>query len=133
MNVPLLLWILLGVAVAAVVAVAAGWLTLRWLRRSLVVKAFGPRLAQLSFRQKLGLAWALMRDPRIPLLVRAIPVLLVLYLAMPLDFIPDFLPVIGQLDDLLILVIGVGLIVRFVPRAVLESQIARAEGTGLAV
>jgi uncharacterized membrane protein YkvA (DUF1232 family) len=119
--------VLAAVLVALVVLALIAWLLLRRLRGNLIARAFGRRLTRLSFRQKLRLAWALVRDPRIPCAVRAIPVLLVLYLAMPLDLVPDFLPVIGQLDDLLILAIGAGLMVRFVPRAVLEEHIDRIE------
>ena len=74
-----------------------------------------------------GLPLALAREPRIPLAVRAIPPALILYLATPIDVIPDFIPVIGHLDDLFIVVIGIGLLLRFTPRYVLEEHIARLE------
>lgn len=107
--------------------VLLAWPLRRWLRDNPDATESGRRLHRLSFRQKLRLAGALVRDARIPLAVRAIPVLLVLYLAMPLDVIPDFLPVIGQLDDLLVLAIGVGLLIRFVPRTVLKDHLDRFE------
>jgi uncharacterized membrane protein YkvA (DUF1232 family) len=52
---------------------------------------------------------------------------LVLYLAMPLDLIPDFIPVIGHLDDLLIVLIGAGLLLRSIPRYVIEEHVSRYE------
>ncbi len=85
------------------------------------------RVIRLRLRDKLHLAVALAREPRIPLAVRAIPPALILYLATPIDVIPDFIPVIGHLDDLLIVVIGIGLLLRFTPRYVLEEHIARLE------
>ena len=46
------------------------------------------------------LTWRLIRDPRVPLWSKAIPVLAVAYVLSPLDLIPDFLIGLGQLDDL---------------------------------
>jgi uncharacterized membrane protein YkvA (DUF1232 family) len=67
---------------------------------------------------ELRLAWRLIREPRVPLVVKALPALAVLYVLSPLDFIPDVLPVIGQLDDLGILVLSVKLFLRMCPSAV---------------
>ena len=62
-----------------------------------------------------------------PLLVKAVIPALVAYLLMPLDIIPDFIPVIGQLDDLLLIALAVGLIFRFTPVELLEEHIRRLE------
>jgi len=48
----------------------------------------------------LRLTMRLLREPGVPVLTKAFPVLAALYVISPLDFVPDFLPVIGQLDDL---------------------------------
>ena len=53
-------------------------------------------------RDCLVLVRRLLRDPRVPRLRKLSLALLVAYLASPIDLIPDFLPVIGQLDDALI-------------------------------
>lgn len=60
---------------------------------------------------------------RAPLGVRVVLVLLVLYLASPIDLIPDFIPVLGQLDDLLVIAWGLRYIAKRVPElgALLES------------
>ena len=119
-------WIILAVATALVLAVAAAvW----WLRRAARPedRALIDRILRLSLRRKLRLAAALVREPRIPVLVRALPPALVLYLAMPLDIIPDFIPVIGHLDDVLVLLLGVAVLLRFTPSAVLEEHLARLE------
>jgi len=119
-------WILVVVVVAvALLAVGAAALLARGgddERKTLV-----GRIGRLSLRNKARLALALARDPRIPLGVRAIPPALVLYLAMPLDLIPDFIPVIGQLDDLLIVGLGIGLLIRFAPRESLAEHVERLE------
>jgi uncharacterized membrane protein YkvA (DUF1232 family) len=45
-------------------------------------------------------------DPRVPLALKLIPALAALYVAMPIDIGPDFIPILGQLDDVAILLIG---------------------------
>ena len=64
------------------------------------------------------------RDPpwHAKLLVAAV----VAYAVSPIDLIPDFIPVLGQLDDLLLLPIGIALAIRLVPPAVLEEKRAQA-------
>ncbi len=86
------------------------------------------RIGRLSLRNKGRLAVALVRDRRIPLAARAIPPALVLYLATPIDVIPDFIPVLGHLDDVLIVGLGIHLLLRFTPRAALSDQLLRLEG-----
>jgi uncharacterized membrane protein YkvA (DUF1232 family) len=67
------------------------------------------------------------RDPRTPILVRALAVLVAAYALSPIDLIPDFIPVIGYLDDLLLVPLGVALVVRLTPPVVLESARAQAQ------
>ena len=85
------------------------------------------RLQALPARSKLRLAWRLLRDQRMPLLVMAIIPAVVAYLLMPLDIIPDFIPVVGQLDDLLLIVLAVGLVLRLTPAELLEEHLRRLE------
>lgn len=61
------------------------------------------------------------RDPRTPFWLRAIAVLVAAYALSPIDLIPDFIPVIGYLDDLLLVPLGLALVVRLAPPIVLES------------
>ena len=68
-----------------------------------------------------------MDDDRIPLTARLIPPALVLYLAMPLDLVPDIIPVLGQLDDLLAVVVGVALLARLTPMGILEAHLGAIE------
>tara|TARA_R110002095_G_scaffold56949_1_gene48748 strand:- start:2584 stop:2964 length:381 start_codon:yes stop_codon:yes gene_type:complete len=55
------------------------------------------------------------RDKRTPLLAKAIAIGVVSYALSPIDLIPDFIPVIGYLDDLLIVPLGIVLAVRLIP------------------
>lgn len=66
------------------------------------------------------------RDPRMPMAVRALALLVAAYALSPIDLIPDFIPVLGYLDDLLLVPLGVALVVRLTPPAVLEAARARA-------
>jgi uncharacterized membrane protein YkvA (DUF1232 family) len=121
--------ILIGVAAGLIVLVAVLafllWFSAR--RQPEASKQIARRLLKLPLRANFKLAGRLLRDARVPLWVKAVVPLLILYLAMPLDIIPDFLPVIGHLDDLLILLVGVALFVRFTPVAVIEEHLAALE------
>jgi uncharacterized membrane protein YkvA (DUF1232 family) len=63
------------------------------------------------------LALRLFREPAVPLLAKAVPVLAAVYLIWPLDFLPDIFPVLGQVDDLGIVVAGIELFLRLCPDA----------------
>lgn len=67
------------------------------------------------------LTLALMRDPRVPVWTKAIPVLAVLYIISPFDFVPDLVPGLGQLDDLGIALAAMRLFESLSPDAVVRS------------
>lgn len=67
------------------------------------------------------------RDPRMPFQVRAIAMLVAAYAVSPIDLIPDFIPVIGFLDDLLLVPLGIALVIRLTPLDVLDSARAKAQ------
>ena len=67
------------------------------------------------------------RDPRTPWYARAVAGAVVAYALSPFDLIPDFIPVIGYLDDLVVVPLGVGLALRLVPPEVMRDCRARAE------
>lgn len=124
---PLWLWVIIAAVVALVLLALATWLLLRVLSEE--TRALAARVGRLPWRAKARLAWALFSDARVPLWLRAIIPALVLYLALPIDIIPDFIPVIGYLDDLLIVALAAGLIVRLAPRDVVEDHLSRLEAT----
>ncbi|RPI39115.1 MAG: DUF1232 domain-containing protein [Methanoregulaceae archaeon] len=66
-------------------------------------------------------------DPRIPWYAKAIIVLTVIYALSPIDLIPDFIPGIGYLDDLIIIPVGIALAVRLMPEDVWEEYRGRAK------
>ena len=67
------------------------------------------------------------RDPRVPWYAKALAAAVVAYAFSPIDLIPDFIPVLGYLDDLIILPIGLLLAVKMVPAPVLAECRAQAE------
>lgn len=65
-------------------------------------------------------------DPRVPWLARLMLAVVAAYALSPIDLIPDFIPVIGYLDDLLLVPVGIWLAVRLVPGPVWRDCRARA-------
>ncbi len=65
---------------------------------------------------------ALMADPRVPLQAKAVPGLAAAYLISPLDLIPAFIPVLGQLDDLAVMLLAVQTFKRMVPAELLAEH-----------
>lgn len=66
------------------------------------------------------------RDPETPLAVRALAIVVAAYALSPIDLIPDFIPVLGYLDDLLIVPLGLVVVIRLLPPHVLASSRAKA-------
>lgn len=66
------------------------------------------------------------RDPRVPWPAKLVAALVVAYAASPIDLIPDFIPVLGYLDDLIILPLGIVLAIRMIPAEVMQDCRARA-------
>jgi len=58
-------------------------------------------------------------DPRIPFVAKVVAIITVAYAFSPIDLIPDFIPVLGYLDDLLLLPFGIWLSIRLIPEEVL--------------
>ena len=67
------------------------------------------------------------KDPRVPWYAKALAAAVVAYAASPIDLIPDFIPVIGYLDDLVIVPLGIIIALKAVPKDVLGECRARAE------
>lgn len=70
--------------------------------------------------------WLAARDPRTPWHAKTLALLVAAYALSPIDLIPDFIPVIGYLDDLVIVPLGVLLVVRLVPPELMEEHRATA-------
>ena len=66
------------------------------------------------------------RDPRLPWHVRLLALAVAAYALSPIDLIPDFIPVLGYLDDLVLVPLGVALVVKLTPADVLADARERA-------
>ncbi len=61
------------------------------------------------------------RDPRVPWYVKAFGGLVVLYALSPIDLIPDFIPVFGYLDDLILIPLGIAITLEMIPAEVMAE------------
>jgi uncharacterized membrane protein YkvA (DUF1232 family) len=69
------------------------------------------------------------RDPRTPWYAKLLVAGIVAYAFSPIDLIPDFVPVLGYLDDLVLIPIGIALAIKLIPRSVLAECRERAQDT----
>jgi len=67
------------------------------------------------------------RDPRVPWFAKVIAALVAAYALSPIDLIPDFIPVLGYLDDVILVPLGIMLAVRLVPVDVMAELRAEAD------
>jgi uncharacterized membrane protein YkvA (DUF1232 family) len=70
--------------------------------------------------------WIAARDPRVPWYAKVLAAAVAAYALSPIDLIPDFVPVLGYLDDLLIVPAGIVLTVRLIPGGLIEEFRAEA-------
>jgi len=71
------------------------------------------------------------KDPRTPWYAKAVAAFVIAYALSPIDLIPDFIPVLGYLDDLIIVPAGVALLIKMIPKEVLEDCRDRARSRPL--
>ena len=71
--------------------------------------------------------WLAARDPRVSWYAKAVAGCVAAYALSPIDLIPDFIPVLGYLDDLIIVPLGILLVVALVPPGILAEHRATAE------
>ncbi len=79
--------------------------------------------------QDARIAWALLWEPRVPTWTKLLlPVLWVIYLLMPLDIIPDVIPILGELDDLVALMFIIRMFIQMSPPQVVQEIEERLNG-----
>ena len=71
--------------------------------------------------------WFALKHPLTPWYARAFAAVLTAYALSPIDLIPDFIPILGYLDDVIIVPVGVWLLLRMVPSQVLADSRAQAD------
>ncbi len=67
------------------------------------------------------------KDPRTPWYAKAVAAFIIGYALSPIDLIPDFIPVLGYLDDLVIVPAGIALLIRLIPSGVLQECREKAQ------
>ena len=67
------------------------------------------------------------RDPRVPWYAKVLMSLVLAYAFSPIDLIPDFIPVLGYLDDLIIVPLGIALVLKMIPAQVMIDARGKAE------
>ena len=66
------------------------------------------------------------RDPRVPWYAKGLALVVAAYAVSPIDLIPDFIPVIGYLDDLILVPLGIALVIRLIPPEIMAKHRALA-------
>lgn len=86
--------------------------------------AFSQRMRAL--KQLALTVWLAARDPRMPFATRLLALAVAAYAFSPIDLIPDFIPLLGVLDDLLLVPLGVALVLRLTPLEIITDARAKA-------
>ncbi len=73
--------------------------------------------------------WKLFKHPQTPRAAKFVAIAVIAYAVSPIDLIPDFIPVLGQLDELILLPLGVALAIRLTPPPLWEARLREAEAS----
>jgi len=71
--------------------------------------------------------WFAARDPKTPWYAKAFALLVTAYAFSPIDLIPDFIPLIGYLDDLVLIPAGIAIAIKMIPSEIMQTSRERAE------
>jgi uncharacterized membrane protein YkvA (DUF1232 family) len=124
-------WVYLTIVI--VVGIILFSLALYWLIHWLGKREPYGTFLRLRTRQKLTFFRLLLRDRgrQVPVYVKLISVALVIYLSIPFDIVPDFVPVLGYLDDVALALLALVLIIKLTPRPVVLDLLRQAHGAEL--
>jgi uncharacterized membrane protein YkvA (DUF1232 family) len=78
-------------------------------------------------KQNIYVLYLANKDPRIPWYVKLFVICIVAYAFSPIDLIPDFIPILGYLDDLVIVPLGITLALKMIPFSIIEEYRSKAE------
>ena len=91
-----------------------------------LARVFGA-LKLTRLRVYLVALWKLFKHPQAPRAAKWLAFAVLAYAVSPIDLIPDFIPVLGQLDDLVIVPLGIALVVRLTPKPLWQGLLLEAE------
>ncbi|MNW59474.1 hypothetical protein D3C74_373930 [compost metagenome] len=80
-----------------------------------------------KLKQNLFVLYLSYRDNRTPWYAKVVAICVVAYAFSPIDLIPDFIPVLGYLDDLIIVPVGISLALKLIPSHIIEDNREKAE------
>jgi uncharacterized membrane protein YkvA (DUF1232 family) len=84
-----------------------------------------------ALRRDVVAVWIAARDPRVPWYAKALALAVAAYALSPIDLIPDFIPVLGYLDDLIVVPLGILAVVKLTPAELMaefRAEAARRDG-----
>ncbi|MFN0095391.1 MAG: YkvA family protein [Dehalococcoidia bacterium] len=112
-------WLVVALSALLLLALAAFWA----IRRN----PLGAAFLDLDTVAKLRFVKAWVTDRQAGWRLRALVAFVTLYLLSPIDIVPDFIPFIGQLDDIIVIGLFFFLLLRFVPRTRVEAALVAAK------
>jgi uncharacterized membrane protein YkvA (DUF1232 family) len=115
-------YLLLAIVLGLFVALAGLYALSRRLEKREPYASF----MRLRTRNKLRFFRLLATDPRVPRRVKMLPFLLAAYLVFPVDLVPDFVPVLGYVDDVAIVLAALALVIRLTPAMVIDDLLRQA-------
>jgi len=74
-----------------------------------------------SLKKDILVVWLIAKDKRTPILVKILAIIIAAYALSPIDLIPDFIPVLGYLDDIIIVPLGLLLVIKLTPQQIIED------------
>ncbi|MGB7575747.1 MAG: YkvA family protein [Thermodesulfobacteriota bacterium] len=89
------------------------------------IKSWKTRAKQL--RTEIVALYLPYKHARTPWYAKVLAALIIGYALSPIDLIPDFIPVIGYLDDFILVPLGIALLIKIIPRDILEECRAKAQ------
>lgn len=80
-----------------------------------------------EIKQNIFVLYLAYKDPRVPWYAKLFSILVVAYAFSPIDLIPDFIPIIGYLDDIIIVPLGIIIALKMIPKSIIEDCRVKAE------
>jgi len=80
-----------------------------------------------AMQREIVAVWIAGRDPRVPWYAKGVALAVAAYALSPIDLIPDFIPVLGYLDDLIIVPLGILLVIKLIPAGLMAEFRAEAD------
>ena len=104
--------------------VIIGLIVLTYVWRLLAGGRLGARVRGWAgtLRRDVHAVYLAARDPRVPWYAKGLALLIAAYAVSPVDLIPDFIPVLGHLDDVVLIPLGIWLLLRLTPSELLEEH-----------